>query len=232
MSQYLDHLKDEYTNQSFSRKLSYFEHNLGRYFSDKKIDVLEVGPGMGEFVSFCNSRGISCVDVVDNDSGVLAHIKKNFKIRSAFLMESLRGKDLGRYDLIVLVQVVEHIPPDQYKSTLSTLYSHLKVGGRIIIVVPNGNNPLGLIERYGDLQHYNCFTSQSLRDLVRVSELSECKVELRGYNIPPSSLLNVIRILVQKILHMILLLLMIANGGTYFNIMTPNIMLVLSKSSI
>ena len=116
--------------------------------------------------------------------------------------------------------------------TLKLLYKHLIKGGFLIIVVPNGNNPLGLIERYGDLQHTNCFTEQSLKDLVNISEIKNYKLEIRGYEIPPYDLLNIIRIFFQKTLHFILLLIMIINGGIYFKTMTPNIMLVIKKSCV
>ena len=73
------------------------------------------------------------------------------------------------------------------------------------------------------------FTSQSLKDLVMGSGIVNYNLEIRGYSIPPYSLINLIRILLQKILHLILLGLMVVNGGSFFKVMTPNLTLIIEK---
>ena len=138
---------------------------------------------------------------------------------------------LRQYDLIVLIQVLEHLPSSLYFPVLKKLYSRLKNEGLILIVVPNANNPLGLTERYGDLQHQNAFTEQSLKDLAIGSGISNCGIDIKGYSIPPYSLINVVRIIFQKILHLFLLMIMVINGGTYFKEMSPNITLIIKNKS-
>ncbi len=234
MSNYVQHLQELSTPLTFIRKKRYIDYNLKKCFKEigyQNLQVLEVGPGLGEFESYLNDNGVYSIDVVDNDQAILAYVTKRYRVNKSFLVKDLINidKKLGQYNFIFLMQVLEHLPASEYSNTLKLLYSHLKKNGYLIIVVPNGNNPLGLIERYADLQHTGCFTEPSLRDLVRVSGVKDYKIELKGYEIPPYNFINLVRIFLQKILHFILYLIMIINGGNYFRIMAPNIMLIIKK---
>jgi SAM-dependent methyltransferase len=223
-----------YTPKTFGRKVDYVKYNFSDVLVNVKsrdFSVLEIGPGMGESIWYLNSQGIRNIDIVDNDREILAYLSKKFKINKVILNRDLGKLDkvLGDYDLIIMVQVLEHIPPSNYKNAIPTLYRHLKKGGTIVLVVPNANNPLGIVERYADLQHYTSFTEQSLRDVISGSGIKRFTFKIRGFEIPPYSLLNIIRICLQKLLHLILLATMIVNGGNFFTVMTPNIMLVIKK---
>lgn len=234
MGSYIRHLQELSTPLTFVRKINYIKYNLSRYFKKvgfKKMKVLEVGPGLGEFESFLNDRGVTNIDIVDNDKGILDYVSKKCKINKTILSRDISdiNKKVGRYNFIFLMQVLEHLPINKYAFVIKSLYNHLDEKGFLIIVVPNANNPLGLIERYADIQHTGSFTEQSLKDLLNLSNIKNYMVEVRGYEIPPYDFLNLIRIFFQKILHFILFLIMIINGGIFFRTMTPNIMMVIKK---
>lgn len=236
MGTYVDHLQQLSTPQTLKRKKDYVDYNLKDYFKKigfNNIRVLEIGPGLGEFESFLNDKKVFDIDIVDNDRDILDYVSKKYKIKRKLLTKDVLqiAKQLRKYNFIFLMQVLEHLPIDKYHTILKLLYSHLENGGFLVIVVPNANNPLGLTERYGDLQHTGSFTEQSLKDLINISGISNFKMEIRGYEIPPYDPLNILRIILQKILHTILLGLMIINGGIFFKTMTPNIMLVIKKRS-
>lgn len=241
MNNYVNHLEELSTTETLQRKKNYIDYNLKRYLREtgflnergvEKLAILEVGPGLGEFESYLNDRRITNIDIVDNDKNILDRISKKYKVRKIHLTKdiSLVDKKLNKYNFIFLMQVLEHLPINSYGTTLRLLYNHLNKNGFIVIVVPNANNPLGLTERYGDLQHTGSFTEQSLRDLVNLSGIKDYSIEIKGYEIPPYDLLNILRIILQKILHSILLLIMIINGGIFFKTMTPNITLVIKKN--
>ncbi|HSW90187.1 MAG TPA: class I SAM-dependent methyltransferase [Patescibacteria group bacterium] len=232
MSSYIDHLTQAYSTATFRRKLEYLSYNiLPLMKSGPNQEVLEIGPGLGEFTQLCSDKKIHAIDLIDNDTGILKFLRKKYSIRNAFCTSNITNIDdkLKKYDLIIGVQVFEHIPPTQYTNVMNILWKHLKVGGQLIFVVPNGNNPLGLVERYGDLQHFNSFTTRSLRDLACMLPISSYAIEIRGYHIPLTNALNIFRGILQKILHAFLLCILIVNGGTYFTVLTPNITCVLTK---
>jgi cyclopropane fatty-acyl-phospholipid synthase-like methyltransferase len=197
--------------------------------------VLEIGPGTGELLFLLNQQGVGGIDVIDNDSAILRHCKKAHKIDRAILAKTLdmtKTIPAVKYDLIVLTQVFEHIPKTSYLNWIKSLYSALNPGGHILITVPNGANPLVGTERYGDLQHENIFTIFSFNELMTFANLKEASYIVRGFEIPPSTLINIIRIILQKILHGIFILMMIVNGGIYQTLMTPNITLVITKAPL
>lgn len=235
MNNYVKHLEELSTPATLKRKKDYIDYNLRSYFKRiglTNIKVLEVGPGLGEFESYLNDREVSDIDIVDNDKSILDYVSKKYRIKRYYLTNnlSLIDKKLGKYNFIFLMQVLEHLPVDKYATTLRLLYKHLEKGGFLVIVVPNASNPLGLVERYGDLQHTGSFTEQSLKDLVNLSGIEDYSAEIKGYEIPPFDPLNILRVILQKILHLILLSAMIINGGLFFRIMTPNIALVIKKT--
>jgi 2-polyprenyl-3-methyl-5-hydroxy-6-metoxy-1,4-benzoquinol methylase len=194
--------------------------------------VLEIGPGMGECVSYLNGLGIENIDIVDNSKDVVEQINSKYRINKSFksLSECLKSVKKGSYDLIVMIQVLEHIKVEKHGEIIKGLFSKLKKGGTVLIVVPNANNPLGLVERYGDLQHFISFTTQSLKDLIYNSEINNFEFDISGYNIPPNSIVNMLRVLLQKLLHLFILAILIVNGGVYFTPLTPNLTLHLKKN--
>lgn len=234
MNNYIQHLQQLSNPQTFKRKKEYIDYNLKSYFKEigfRDIEVLEIGPGLGELEAYLNERGVFLIDIVDNDKSVLNYVTKKYKIKNSFLIKGISKLDqkISQYDLILLMQVLEHLPVNQQSKILKILYKHLNKNGFLAVVAPNGNNPLGLVERYGDIQHTTCFTEQSFKDLINISGIKNYEIKIIGYEIPPYSLLNIIRIFLQKVLHIFLLMVMIINGGTYFKVMTPNIMLVIKK---
>ena len=234
MSDYLTYLQKISNPKTFKRKYDYFRYNYGKLlFSEKNNveSVLEIGPGLGEFIAYLNSRKIRNIDIIDNDENILNYNKSKFRINRTFQTSRLINieKELSNYDAIVLTQVLEHIPKEQYKEFLTILFDHLNENGIIIITVPNMANPFTLCERYADLTHYNGFTDVSLKELVNYCNLKKAKAFVKNFDIPPYSMVNIIRGIIQNILHKLILLLSIANGGTYSKFLTPNITLIIKK---
>lgn len=232
MADYSDYLTRISSPDTFHRKGAWLKHNFGRLFSAGQR-VLEVGPGLGEFLNFVGERGITNIDVVDRDRGVLDRVKANFPVRNSWAcsaeeIATLDG-ELKEYDRIFILQVMEHIETKCLGGFLRTLYSHLAPGGLIVITVPNGANPLSIVERYSDITHHNLFSENSLRELVELSELPGALCRIQGYRIPPVSFVDIVRIGLQRVLHLFLKGLLIVNGGVFFSIYDPNITLIIEK---
>lgn len=233
MSNYLVHMEELGHGTAFSRRVQYLKYNFKSQLDalTESSKILEIGPGTGELLSILNEQKISNIDIVDNDLAILKYCKNKFKIDSAILSKSLDlSKSVkAKYDLIVLTQVFEHIPKSSYLNWIQTLYKALNPGGNIIITVPNGANPLVGTERYGDLQHENIFTIYSFQELMTFANLKNSTYSIKGFEISPINIVNLIRIVLQKILHTIFILLMIVNGGIYQTLLSPNITLVINK---
>lgn len=218
---------------AFSRRVGYLNYNFKEYLHglNPTSRVLEIGPGTGELLEILNKRKIFSIDIVDNDLAILKYCQSKYKIGNAILSKSLDlSKSVkSKYDFIVLTQVFEHIPKSSYQNWLKTLHASLNPGGSILITVPNGANPLVGTERYGDLQHENVFTIFSFQELMTFANFKNVQYAIKAFEIPPINVVNLLRIILQKILHGFFILLMIINGGIYQTLMTPNITLVITK---
>jgi len=231
---YLDHLERMADDKTWRRKLDYlrfnFDHEIGPGHR-----VLEIGPGRGEFVAYAAERRVVFVDVVDDSPPILERLVATGGVRRCWLasVQDLEKIDaeLEEYDRIVLVNVLEHIARPAIVPVLRSLYRHLSPGGRLLATVPNGANPLGVVERYADFTHETLFTEESLRQLVDICDLPGATAAVRGYRIPPVDLLNRVRIVAQSALHLLLKTALVVNGGVYFSLYHPNITLVLSREA-
>lgn len=232
MGDYLEYLSSIYDEKTFQRKLGYLRYNFGRHFRAGQT-VLEIGPGLGEFIVFCNERGIDDIDIIDRDEGIAGFIKQKYKVRNLWVSSAEAipkiESELRRYDRIFMLHIMEHVEKPDVIPVIQALYRRLKVGGALMIIVPNGGTPLAAIERYHDFTHEGCFSENSLRQIVGMANLPGSRGEVFGYHIPPVHPLNILRIIVQKTLHLCLKLVMIANGSTHLKLYTPHLTLMIHK---
>jgi len=234
---YLSQLQPVDSTVTQKRKKEYIAYNFGTYLSPRfqknNIHILEIGPGCGEFIEYCLERGIKNIDVVENDASVVNYLKEKYKLRNILFTQNISEIDykLDKYDVIMMTQVFEHIPQVEHMKVLQTLYRHLNVKGVLIITVPNVGNPLAIFERYYDYTHRTAFTEHSLEQMVDLADLKNARIILQPFRIPPHSLINILRIIPQFLLHALFKLLYIVNGGVYPRILTTNVSLILEKTS-
>lgn len=233
MAGYVGYLERIYDKRTFGRKLAYLEHNFRSLFTAGQ-QVLEIGPGLGEFVTFASARGVAALDIIDRDESVLRLLKSRFAVRNAWLAsaESLEPIEplLPACDRIFLMHVLEHVEVAALAPLLGLLFRHLAPGGKLVATVPNGANPLAVVERYSDITHRSLFSPSALVQLVHMAGLPEpFEVEVQGFRIPPRPPINWPRIVAQQILHLVLLGVMVANGGVFGRLYHPNISMILTK---
>jgi SAM-dependent methyltransferase len=234
MDSYAEYLESISSPKTWQRKIHYARYNFGPLLKGLGPDarVLEIGPGRGELITYLNSLGIADIDIVDNDPSILELVRGRCRIANAIKADTLQeaAPQLREYDVVFAVQVVEHIPVSEIPGFLQVLDQHLRPAGQIVFVIPNGGNPLSMIERYSDLQHQASFTENSLMALPNACGLKGYEARVRGFRIPPYTPINWLRIAVQKALHWGLFALLLANGGMYQRLFTPNLMLVLQRT--
>ncbi|SMF67151.1 class I SAM-dependent methyltransferase [Allosphingosinicella indica] len=95
--------------------------------------ILEVGAGTGSNLEML--KGFGRVDAIEPDdpARALASRRSGIDVMGGMLPDGVKLED-GAYDLIVLLDVLEHIPDDE--GTLKALRSKLAPGGRLMVSVP------------------------------------------------------------------------------------------------
>lgn len=162
-------------------KFKEFEHNYRKFFPvEKDSHVLDIGVGRGEMLScfrdwgYHNNLGIdisqSCIDFCKN-------LKLNCQLVSS--ASSYLKENKAKFQLITMLDVLEHIPKNELVSTLTDIFAALAPGGVLIVQVPNLQAPDSNLHMYNDITHVNGFVEHSLRQVLLSAGFS--KLHFNGY---------------------------------------------------
>tara|TARA_B100001175_G_C19316384_1_gene545555 strand:- start:9 stop:716 length:708 start_codon:yes stop_codon:yes gene_type:complete len=136
----------------------YFDNIIKLLKLKKSSKILEIGFGNGSFLGYAISKNYSYVGIESNEKLVNLAISNNF---SAFTsLKQINKKD--KYDLIILLDVLEHILPDKVEDFFTEINLFLEQNGSIFLRFPNGSSPLGLGNQHGDSTHCNIITIPKL----------------------------------------------------------------------
>jgi len=125
--------------------------------------ILDFGCGAGVFVEWLvRDKKYTNVVGIDRDDGQVSFATK-------LGLPVLLVKDGARwlieqqsFDLIVVNDVLEHIPAPAHTTLLDTLRSKLSCSGLIVFRVPNANSAFAARYRYIDSTHARSYTETSL----------------------------------------------------------------------
>lgn len=146
---------------------------------------LDVGCGPGTLIGLLESPFISTgidvstaeIDYARNAYG--SESKCFFAVPAHALPEECRD-----YDVTTIVEVIEHLAPDELDDVLRTTIERLRPGGKLVVTTPNFASawPLVqmLVDRFGELnyasEHINRFTPSRLRRLLLDLGLTDVRV--------------------------------------------------------
>lgn len=165
----------------------------------KQANILDLGCGLGQCLYFLKANGYNNFLGVDVSQEMLDLCKKNVtdkveKINS--IGEFLRDKN-GVYDLIVMNDLIEHLPKNEIIDDLEIIKSALKKGGKLIIKTNNLSAITGARLRYEDFTHEVGLTEYSLRQILMTSGFSQ--VEIKPFSMPLTKPFRYVRFVLQKI---------------------------------
>jgi SAM-dependent methyltransferase len=143
--------------------VAYFEAQFDDLLKDGKKRIVEIGFGNGALLTWLEQKGHT-VYGVDIDSELLARAeRRGFKVATS--MMSLQMKEA--IDLIVAIDVVEHIPQESLPALFSEFRQAMSTGGLAVLRFPNGDSPYGRYYQYGDRTHCTVIGSGMLKQLAR-----------------------------------------------------------------
>lgn len=105
-----------------------------------KLNVLEIGSGVGKFIHYLLEIGISADQIISteySEKGIQAIEKLNVRVLSDDVRSIAKDKIFpqGQFDVICIFQVVEHL--DKLHELMNSFHYLLKPGGYVFIAVPN-----------------------------------------------------------------------------------------------
>lgn len=144
---------------------------------DKNIRILDVGCGMGFALMALKDLDYQLVEGVDIDEGQVRSCQaKQLSVSHVEDSTVFLSQHLGQYDVIMALDVIEHVSPDAQISFVRSIQRSLKPGGKFICTVPNANSGLASRWRYIDWTHHTSFTEHSLDFLLYNSGFEEVQV--------------------------------------------------------
>jgi SAM-dependent methyltransferase len=162
-----NHTQDlEWWSIEHNEKYDLFDRKLAERSSRR---ILDIGSGVGYFLKVGKDRGWDATGI---EPGKLAYLFSTEELGLNIfngLFSSKNYKEFGKFDVIHMNNVLEHIPePQQF---LMFAYEILETAGLICVTVPNDYNPLqGIVVTYlkkdpwyvVPKEHVNYFDSKSL----------------------------------------------------------------------
>jgi len=221
----------------YALKLAYHRKNIlariRRHFPEKSgISVLEFGPGLGCMADLVHST-YEDVDysIVDCTQGVLDEVQLRFPDVSAFFVENAGQLDAidKQFDVIVAVDVWEHLPPELLVPYTRWCWQHLKPGGQFIMQAPNWGCPLTAATFCSDMTHVNQLNEKSVRQLFRMVGIDDACFCV--FNRLTPGFLGSVRDAILRVYCIYLRALYILFGSVRLKIFTPDLVAVAEKKT-
>ena len=135
---------------------------------DRNARVLDVACGSGRLLQYFKSRGFGRVSGVDisPEQAMLARqvVPDVVEGDATEFLESHKSE----YELIVGLDIVEHLDKDEALRFLEACLAALSSSGQLILQTPNAESPWGSTHRYNDFTHEIGFNPNSISRLLKL----------------------------------------------------------------
>lgn len=150
--------------------LAFFRYNYsGLLPDDRGVNILEIGPGMGQFMDFLRMNGYQDCRGIDGSSEVVDYCRQHghaVDLCENFVDYFADEKHHESLDVIIANDILEHFTKIELFELLSNLRRCLKPKGVLIAKIPNASACfVGSHNRYCDFTHEIAFTELSVRQL-------------------------------------------------------------------
>ena len=226
------HFSSIHTGQDKEFKIfyKYYKKNYLKHLpKNKRAKILDVGCGTGHFLYFLKNSGYKSYFGIDLSEEAINYCRKK-KLGSKNLInaeaKSYLKKTQTKFDVIIMNDVIEHIPKTKIVPLLNLIKKRLNNNGKLIIKTINVANPItGNSSRYLDFTHTIGFTQESLSQVIKVSGFGNVKIyapNLWVFNI----FVNIIGYVIEKLLSVFFRLLFLLHGRKSTTIFSKNIIAV------
>jgi SAM-dependent methyltransferase len=213
------------------KRRPFLNYIIKNYFPiNKSIKILDIGCGYGGLLYFAQKLGYKNsfgFDISLSQVKISKLLKINNIILSSF--ENYFKNNNNKYDLIVMLDVIEHLEKKKIKLYFDKIKNSLTSNGRIIIHTNNSVSPFFGNVRYGDSTHQTAFTDNSLKKILRDSNF-------RFVNFIEDSpvvynLTSFFRFIIWSFFRFFINLIIFSETGKYKNIVTQNFFCIIRNEN-
>lgn len=169
---YSIHYENWQTESSLESDIEYYTHYLERHNISqrpKNSRILEIGCARGTLLLTLKRLGFENLEGVELDDAQANMCKsQGLKVSQTSAYEFLQ-KSLEQYDIIFMLDVLEHMPKPEQMKTLKAIFETLSDDGLLFLSVPNALAPLSHYFEHIDWTHYCAFSPTSLGFVLKSS---------------------------------------------------------------
>lgn len=157
-----------------------YKNSYEKYFKGKSKNarILEIGCNVGTMLKVLAEEGykeLEGIDLSPDDLKIASHdLPTRVHVEYADAFDYLKEK-MESYDVIYSKAVFEHIKKEKVNDLLKLCKKALKMGGILLIDVPNMDWLLAYHERYMDFTHECGYNSNSLGQIMR-NTFGNCEI--------------------------------------------------------
>ena len=150
----------------------YYEKLIESHFpKNKQINIIDLACGDGVLVhhlrekGYYNSKGID----ISKEQIDKAHRLGVQSVHQEDIFDFIKRTPKESYDIVVLMDILEHLEPEEVLKISDGLYNILRPKGKAFFHTPNASGIFGMSIRYGDFTHSNAFTAKSIKQVLSTS---------------------------------------------------------------
>jgi 2-polyprenyl-3-methyl-5-hydroxy-6-metoxy-1,4-benzoquinol methylase len=172
---------DEHAKLMASVAIQEIEPHLPK---EKSARILDIGCGMGfallrlRELGYVNSTGVD----IDKSQVDACH-KRGLNVEKISNLVEYLEKHSDTFDLVLMIDVLEHIPVNSQISVLSAIHSSIRNNGQLIAQVPNANSIIASRWRNIDFTHTSTFTEYSLKFVLLSAKFGSVTIPPSGNKI-------------------------------------------------
>ena len=198
--------------------------------TDKHVSILELACGHGMLLGllqktgYTNTTGVDISEDQVNKANELGIQNITCAEISAFLSSNTES-----YDVIIGVDIIEHLTKSELLNLLESITDHLNPGGKVIFRTPNCDAPLGSTFYFGDFTHEIYLNYFSAEQVMLTMGFSEIKID-GSYVGVGNPLKNFFRAILWFKLKIYWRLVLLASGRSSKKVLfTPNLIISAKK---
>jgi len=137
--------------------------------ADPTRPVAELACGHGSFLHWLKSKNFTSVAGVDSSAEQVALARQaGARVDEDDVNRWLARQPQGHFAALVAIDLVEHLPKDDFMEFLRAARAALAPGGSLILRLPNGDSPFVGRNLFNDITHVWTYTPNCLNSLAQM----------------------------------------------------------------
>lgn len=132
-------------------------------------EILEVGAGLGDFTTHFSTYGSVTATEISAES--LRLLRRRFENSTRVVVAESRVPEVGSFDSIVMINVLEHIEDDV--GAITNFFAALRPGGHFIVYVPAFQLLMSRFDK--SIGHHRRYRLKELSGLLRDGGFQVCE---------------------------------------------------------